>query len=79
MSRISFLLIFIMMSKVLIMISMTIMVGGSTCIHFFRLISRRLLIYAPYTVYTVYTVFTVYAIQTALYCLNGSLYAYIYC
>ena len=34
MSRISFLLIFIMMSKVVIMISVTIMVGGSTSIHY---------------------------------------------
>ena len=27
--------------------------------------------------YTAYTVFTVYAIQTALYCLNCNLYAYV--
>ena len=37
---------------------------------------------APYTAYAVYAVkavFTVYLIQTALHCLNRSMYAYIYC
>ena len=34
-------------------------------------------LYCLYTVYTAHTVFTVYTIQTAPYCLNSSMYAYI--
>ena len=32
-----------------------------------------------YTVVTNDTVYTVYTFQTVFYCLNGSMYAYIYC
>ena len=36
-------------------------------------------VYTVPTVYTVYIVHTVNTIQTALHCLKGSMYAYIYC